>query len=239
MPAPAPRGAIATRRAGSRSGAPRDWRSPASRCSTPARSPPIRRCRGAATARRCAGSRPHRLARHFQVDDRQSARWARVARRAAAAPRRGARRSSRLVRQRLPEARPSRRSCPGPSRQTRARGRYPGHAARRPLVDLAVRDGAQRHPDRGRRPSSGDPHRRRDRPDRAVPQAVAVAGLLAAGADRGRRRRRHRDRCAHGPAGISQRRPAGRSWRDPRRASRSIRRWRTRSAPNSSSSGAR
>ena len=44
--------------------------------------------------------------------------------------------------------------------------------------------GAARHPDRRRRPPSGDPHRRRDRQHRAVPQAVAVAGLFAARADR-------------------------------------------------------
>ena len=47
--------------------APKAWRSPASRCSRPARSRPIRMCRGAATARRCKASKRQTLARHFQV----------------------------------------------------------------------------------------------------------------------------------------------------------------------------
>ena len=96
--------------------------------------------------------------------------------------------ASRPVRRECRAARPSRRSCSGAAAgRVASRADILAAAARRLVADLAVRAGAQRRPDRRRRPPSRRSHRRRDRRHRAVPQAVAVAHLFAARADRGRR----------------------------------------------------
>ena len=79
---------------------------------------------------------------------------------------------------------------------------------------------------------SGDPHAGPLGPDRAVPQALAVAHLLADRADRAGRRDGDRRRRPHRPARVSQRRPADRHGRD--RAARTARPGdrRTRSRPS-------
>ena len=122
-------------------------------------------------------------------------------------PGEGAQCAGRPRRPRRPAAQAGRRRARPAGRAVRCRIRREGRrhgegrvdprrGARQAVADLAVADGRCLA-------ASGDRLG-------AVPQALAMAVLLAGRADRGRRPRGRRARCADRPAGISQRRPAGR-----------------------------
>ncbi len=132
--------------------------------------------------------------------------------------------------------RPSR---PAGAGRAPARAGGPRRGARGPRRHLARADRARRRQPRRRRPPPGRRERRSHQRAGAVPQALAVARLLADRAARGRRHRGHRPRPADRARRVPQRRPADRSRRAAARSTPPCWARRTPAAPRSWSNGAR